>query len=217
VGKYQLSRGDLVSHLEDQLIFLSLSGRAFDEGVHGEAKRLATVLRVLVHDTGSSTSLLTHLGVKERLSYVDTAARIQPGNLLATPGLVMMEGRNPGTSYVAPLDNLSPGRVRPNVPFHLWWEGPVTKDRAGHLFSRRDYVLTVANKEGGAHVDHLLDERYKALAYENSLGFVYGTSEDDLRPVELNPAYASVRQIAFEIERTVEQHRLTLGLLEAEG
>jgi hypothetical protein len=30
--------------------------------------------------------------------------------------------------------------------------------------------------------------------------------------MEMNPAYASVRQIAFEVERTIRQHPLKLGL-----
>jgi len=190
------------------------AGAAFDGGAEGEAKRLATVLRVLLHDRRRSASLLGQLGVKGRISFVDTAQPIHPHNLMATPGLVMMRIGADGGSYVAPLAGGMPERYRnPNKPFGPWWNEPVTKDAAGRLFSRKDYVLTVSNKEGGAHVDHTLDGAYAALTKGNSLGWVYSSGDDDdARPMERNPAFASVRQVAFEVSRTLAQHPLTLGL-----
>jgi hypothetical protein len=43
------------------------SGAAFDAGQTSEAKRLSTAIRILVHDTGVSKSLLGQLGVKDAL------------------------------------------------------------------------------------------------------------------------------------------------------
>lgn len=209
---YQLDKSDLVEHLKRQISFLERSAHAFDEGSEDEAVRSATVLRVLLHDTGSSTSLLKRLTVKERLSYVDTAESINPRNLAPTAGLVMMQfSSDAGGSYIAPLDNLSPTRIKPNRPFKPWWEEPVTKDGQGNLFSRRDYVLTASNKEGGAHVDHTLDAAYVALVRDNALGWTYSLDEGTDQPMERNPAYASVRQIAHEVDRTLRQHPLKLG------
>lgn len=212
-GRYRLTRADLVEHLRDQIAFLHASAKAFDAGSEGEAKRLATVLRVLLHDTSRSASLLGQLGLKEKISYVDTASPINPRNLLATPGLVMMQmSSEEGGSYIAPLDNLSPERVQPNKPFPDWWEQPVTKDSGGNLFSRKDYVLTASNKEGGAHVDHSLDAAYADLTKNNALGCVYSTGAGPEQPMDRNPAFASVRQIAYEVEQTFKQHPLKLGL-----
>ncbi len=44
--------------------FLERSSRDYDAGHEDESLRLATSMRVVFHDTQSSTSLLTHLRVK---------------------------------------------------------------------------------------------------------------------------------------------------------
>lgn len=47
------------------------SSESFDNGDYVEGKRLALTLRILVHDTRSSTSLLQSLGIKDKLRYYD--------------------------------------------------------------------------------------------------------------------------------------------------
>ena len=66
-------------------------------------------------------------------------------------------------------------------------------------------MLKVADTEGGAHVDPALDPMYAALARENALGFVYHVNADEARPLEGDPALASVRQIAYEVDRTLSR------------
>jgi hypothetical protein len=74
-------------------------------------------------------------------------------------------------------------------------------------------VLTASNKEGGAHVDHALDSSYSALCEDNTLGWMYRLGEESGQPFDRNPAFASIRQIAYEIERTICAHPLKLGLV----
>ncbi len=50
------------------------------------------------------------------------------------------------------------------VSFTRWWEEIVIKDLGGKTFNRRDVVLALANTEGGAHVDPLLNEDYAQLS-----------------------------------------------------
>jgi hypothetical protein len=212
-SRYKLTRDDMVAQLREQLSFLELSGRAFDEGAEGEAKRLAVVVRVLVHDTRSSVSLLRHLSAKDTISYLNTADRINPANLAPTLGLVYMEMSNEGFRYVARLGDPPPRDQRPRwKAFIDWWTDPVTKDGRGELFSRRDYVLTLSNREGGAHVEHSLDARYAELTRNNSFGWSFGQGGEEPKPVDHNPAPPSVRQIAYEIEQTIRHHPLKLGL-----
>lgn len=88
------------------------------------------------------------------MQFTDTAEPLNPANLLPTPGLVMMKLVVGGeSSYVAPLEMLSPPRINPPADFEPWWNKDVTKDKDGNLWSRKSFVLTLANKEGGAHVD----------------------------------------------------------------
>jgi hypothetical protein len=58
---------DFKAHLFRQLGFLWRSCQAYDEGYIDEAVRIATVIRVLIHDTQASTSLLKHLDAENIL------------------------------------------------------------------------------------------------------------------------------------------------------
>lgn len=76
------------SDLRDQFDFLETSGAGFDAGRTAEAKRLATTIRVLVHDTAASTSLLRQLGVKDDLRFVDTSVEPFPE---PEPGILQVQ------------------------------------------------------------------------------------------------------------------------------
>lgn len=195
---------DLERHLGEQHQFLVRSSAAFDEGFESEAKRLATVIRVLLHDTSSSKSLLSQLHVKKTLKYVDTALEFNPNNLLPTGGLIVLRMQSSPASgdYVAPLDDLSPGRHRPAKQFDAWWNDPVLKDTLGTIFSRKKLVLDVANTDGGAHVDPSLNSAYEALARHNSFGWVISASHGP-QPFTNSPVLPSLRQIAYELDRTL--------------
>ena len=213
-------RKSLLSLFDEQLQFLDASADAYDRGLEAEAKRLAVTIRILVHDTTQSHSLLTQLGVKDRLRWLDTATPIVPANLLPTNGLAIVKmtaGGSQGASaqYVPPLEKFPIGRANRPADFERWWETPVTKDGNGNLFTRRDFVMTVSNKEGGAHVDPKLNSAYRQITEDNSLGIVsFETSpetEERLeRAAEGNAALASVRQIAWEIVSTLRQQALFL-------
>jgi len=206
-------RPQLLEHLHEQIAYLDASAASFDSGAEAEAKRIAVSLRVLLHDTDTSHSLLHLLGVKERMKFVDTAEHVSPRNLLlATGGLVMMQalvgGGVPGNaSYIPPLDNgpLSPLRIRPPSEFSPWWNNDIARVSSGALWSRKQFVLVMANKEGGAHVDPNVHGEYESLAKKNGLGYISGVS-GDMKPLDGNVVAASVRQIAYEVQKTFEAY-----------
>ena len=66
MAKRPRSTEELEELLHEQLAFLESSAAAFDAGMDGEAKRLAVALRVLLHDTKNSHSLLGPAWQKER-------------------------------------------------------------------------------------------------------------------------------------------------------
>src|SRR3954453_8408028 len=76
MAKHTQSKDELVQHLDEQLGFLRSSAQAYDAGDTAEAKRLAVAVRILLHDTNSSHSLLGLLGVKDSLRFVDTAGEL---------------------------------------------------------------------------------------------------------------------------------------------
>jgi hypothetical protein len=71
------------------------------------------------------------------------------------------------------------------------------KDSPTSGFSRRDIVLPIANKDGGAHVDPDLDKRYADLSRLNSMGWLASTGDGPaaMPHVEL----MCVRHIAHEL------------------
>lgn len=185
----------LKEDLREQLAFLRDSAAAYDAGVEREGKRLAVGLRTLLHDTDQQTSLLTQLGVLDLLKFADTAIAISPGNLVTSLDFVMVEWGPEGTRYRAPLSDLSPVRLNPPKPFTPWWTDMVTKltDRSEH--SRKDWVLGIADREGGAHVDPRRDPLYEAVTRGDGMRWV----------AEGNIALATVRQVAHEVELTLAE------------
>jgi hypothetical protein len=178
--------------------FLRASAAAFDAGDESEAKRLAQTLRNLLHDA-KSKSLLTLLGVKHKLQYIDSADKPPadpPGPGVArligfASSLAPIEIGPHGTKFVAPLDT-QPATAE---VFSKWWTAAIARDHHRHVFSRKRVVLTVANQDGGAHIDLDLPADYAAMTRGDSFGRVGG--------VYLNPAPAIVRQIAYEVEATI--------------
>ena len=67
MSKYVKTKDDLRNHLIEQIALLKASSNSFNNGFEGEAKRLAIVVRTLVHDTDNSTSLLKPLNKKDIL------------------------------------------------------------------------------------------------------------------------------------------------------
>ena len=194
---------DLMAHLTEQVHFLRASAASYDQGFKGEAKRLAVAVRVLVHDTAHSRSLLHQIG-KKAIPFVDTALPENPRNLLSHQGLTMMRvGRGDAEFVPRCLAPPTPGFNPPRQKgFEDWWLGVVVVDEAKRQFTRKDLVLALSNKEGGAHVDPKLDVGYAMLARHHSMGWQYtsGTIEEPVAQVEL----ASVRQIAYEVLLTLD-------------
>ena len=196
---------DLAKDLSEQLQFLASSASAFDRGELSESKRIALVIRVLVHDTAASHSLLAQLNIKDRLEWADSAPVIDhdPNIVARSPGLTAMGMGDGGIIYVArSSDQIEQSSSTRYVSLKDWWERPVILDSKGAEFSRRDLVLALANKDGGAHIDRL-NEKTHAFVHSNSAGFVrIDEARDEPIPT---PIYASVRTVAEELLVTLRR------------
>jgi hypothetical protein len=137
---------DFREQLRRQISFLDSSSRAFDAGHTEEALRIAVALRVLIHDTSASASLLTHLGIKNSAKLLSTfePIRQKPGLLVASVPIWVDSTGN----RTPPLgDSL----FKAFIPIKEWWEQIVMT--ANNNLSRQDIILAAANQDGGAHVD----------------------------------------------------------------
>lgn len=223
---------DFVARLAEQLASLDASADAYDRGIESEAIRLAATVRVLVHDgRPPSRALLSHLQVRDRLPWTETAAgEIRESALSVGSGLsiMRMSTDGSGTSFQPLLGQLPPERIHPAAAFVDWWNDPVLADADGTSYNRRSLVLWVTNKEGGAHVDENLPSAYVALTRENSIGItqvpaphvngsglgfsIASTATGITRqrldgpPLENSCVLANIRQIAWELRDTLRRH-----------
>lgn len=216
MSNYTLSKDALLAHLRDQIYFIIDSAISYDNGFEGEAKRLAANIRILVHDTRSCSALLTQLN-KMNILFYDSASAFDPMNRLTSNCLTTMKvsAENRGElkgEYIAPLDNLS-GRKSKNrkVSFDRWQKRNIIyKDNVGSEFNRRDLILNVADKEGGAHVDPKLDQSYASLSKSQSLAQKIRTSDGRVKEFENSPIPPSIRQISHEVLKTLKDEVVDL-------
>lgn len=148
-------RERLIDKLNEQLRFLTRSCEEFDAGNEDEALRMAVSLRVLLHDTKHSVSLLTHLGLAK--------------------SLVLSSSRGIGdfTDFVSQVIDFSsptPVKMKPlfgerfrEVTIETWWRREVVFVDRKMKYFRKTVILSAANKDGGAHVDRQLEHYYETL------------------------------------------------------
>jgi hypothetical protein len=225
------TRDELLLRLAEQRRFLTVSCAAFDAGDHAEAKRIAASLRVLLHDRGSSRALLAQLDTRDQIGWLDTAGSILP--LVAgaqTPlvfisveerahqsGSVWLPTRDAWDRRLQERPHLPPeveetlarmraaGSLRSRgrwLPFEEWWDADVLRDMGGRNFTRGELVTVLASTDGGAPDDPRLDEVYDRLSRRNSTGWAIKLERGPTVPL-LGPALASVRQVAYEVERSL--------------
>lgn len=191
MAKYQLSTQDLNEHWGDQLNFIQSSIREFDMGRENEARRIATSLRIMFHETSTSHSLIKQMNLKNSFQLFSSGGLYTPSNLLSSWTLLSMES-SPNGLYYRPSGNAG-GRTF-FLKYEDWWNEIIFDDK-NNVFSRKDIICYVANQDGGAHVDSALKENYAKLTKHNSLGWTDGMGN----PVLNNPAYNAIRQIAYEV------------------
>ena len=190
---------ELEQHLVEQIGFLKSSATAFDGGLDSEAKRLAATLRILLHDTSQSHSLLGQLG---RLSgnFFSTADPITSDNLSTYGGLVVISQNAQGARYIAVLDDVPFTRW---TSFSEWWSEIIFIDNQKASLSRKQLVLAIANQDGGAHVGPELSRTYANLSRGNSQGWVaLYEGKPGSTPIP-GAELAAVRQISHEVLKTL--------------
>lgn len=207
---------DHLDHLVEQLSFLDDSCAAYDGGKKAEAKRLATTVRVLLHDTGTSTSLLTHLSVKEKIKWTDGIVHEFLKNLIEE-----QEKGNRGSMSLLTTVKLGAGFLEDyglvqQVPvfeiqelgkrwtsFDYWWTTNRIVDEEFNPLSRKQIVLWMANTDGGAHIGKMA-ATYRSVSRESSMGVTLSklagkTKADD------SPLPAAMRQIAEEVRFSIRE------------
>ena len=202
VKKRQRTIPELEKLLDEQLRFLELSAESYDVGFIGEAKRLATTIRVLIHDTGISHSLLSQLNKKNR-PFLDTTFDKNPESILNYGGLISLSkvDGNEKPKYIALLDEIPPPFRDKWIDFVVWWTMPIFTNRDDKI-SREKIILTACNQDGGAHVDPKLDVIYDDLVSGSFMGSKVDSPCDKSLIAEAGSA--AIRQISHEVLKTLK-------------
>jgi hypothetical protein len=198
--------------LKEQITHLEVSAARYDAGWPEEANRLAVTVRVLVHDTGMSKSVLTQMAVKDEMRWIDSNGGLDARNAALFSSLVVFQstvtetGIEPTVLPVEQADILSRGLL---LDFETWWKIAPVMVGSGEQITRSDVVDMLANQDGGAHVDptkerfvRLLRSIPQAAPYieEGEFGIGFGrptssSSEDMARSI----LRAAMRTIAEEV------------------
>lgn len=193
--------------LAEQIRFLERSCALFDDGHEDEAIRLAASLRVLFHDTNRSISPLSHLNLKR-------------GRMLSSS-----RGHGNWKDYLAEeisVSSTTPVRMKPLLGDSFrecymqdWWERESVFVCEGKMFPRQKIILSMANKDGGAHVDERLEEYYEILVSGSWAFGITGNLEFNgpapfpqgilIHPV--NGHLALIRQFAHEALRSAKHRK----------
>lgn len=198
-------RDRLMQLLTEKRAALSASAASYDAGSLWEAKRLANEIAILVHDPlrGKTRSLLTQIGVKSGLLFVDSTARHPlrgARNAVPPSALLGFRGDDGGWSVVASCQSgLVPPEWIDEVKFKLWWDGEVVRFKTGNL-SRKNLVMSARDQDGGAHVDVVVQSQgYTALGQDVDVSV--RTAGAPLQNAHL----ACIRQISWELIETLDR------------
>ncbi len=197
--KMAIDEKDLKGYLRELVRFMKDSCDAFDLGIPGEAKRLAVCIRILVHDMDQAPSLLTRLQRKDILFY-DECPNYRPELELPFSGLAVVTIGGPKPRYTPRL-GCNPRIQMKKVTFKEWWNKTIIADPGRKVnLTRADVILNVANSVGGP-VESKLDEAYDKLIQTYFNGPVVEIAGG--KPYDAQIEFASVRQMAFEVLKTV--------------
>lgn len=172
------SKENLLTRLGEQTDFLLASARGFYEGNFAESLRIAAHLRTLVHESGTSKPLLRQVrsdGLD--LQILDNVGETkQPGEEVFSFSV----GLRVDKPAVFPSVDLESTNYK-RCSIGAWWNRQVfafwSQGQQGiskwMTYTRRQVILILANKEGGAHVDSEIDHAYAILLTDQPLHFEF--------------------------------------------
>lgn len=191
---------DFKIHLRKQLGFLERSCNAYDDGVHDEAIRIATIIRILIHQTSNSTSLLKHLNATT-INLLSTVKKISENTIHAPMTMSTVTFSSNGAVQYPNLGNSS---YKEQIPVSKWWDQVVIVNGSMRL-TRKKIVRSAADQDGGAHVDTNLNSEYEQLTEAGFSGRVFGNQNGNVYEERLKGTHTiCLRQMGYELLNSPE-------------
>lgn len=164
------------------------SSNLYDSGEYIESIRIATTLRVLFHDTKISKSLFTQLNLNGT-KLISTYKTI-PKN---KQSVVYSKIKTNSQHNVSNECIVKQQQIYGVYNAYEWWEQEIICAEP-LVTTRKQIVLQVANKEGGAHVDSTATTMLKKLDRGTTI-----SSRKTFSVNKLDSKYLNLRLFAFEV------------------
>ncbi len=193
---------DLNKRLEEQIKLLKNNIRAYDAGFDEASIQISTICRVLVHDTNKSKSLLTLLNKKNTIKYITGVNGYVPANLLPYSKNIGVKSSIINNNYELKFYSTTPKKNELfNVifaDFDIWWNEIILSDINKNLYTRKEIILFVANKYGGAHIDSNIPDYFYNLENNNTMGWTVQKDGQTFSAIN-SPLLGLVKTIGFDL------------------
>ena len=150
------TREEFEKDLRDELEKLQIFGELYDKGKVSFYKEMAISFRKIFFDSKSSTSLLTHLGMKDKVNLLSQCSgKSSIGEEIFFMGMgIVKNGKY--------IPNFKEGIVEKYIKVNDYFS-EIVFIYNGEEFNRSDIFKIVADKDGGAHYDKTLPSKYLLL------------------------------------------------------
>lgn len=186
--------------LQSQYTRLKDALNGFYAGSGVQALNVAITMRVLVHETKHSESLLSRL----RQDYWDLTIRHKPLNpraVLVVPMRFQLVGGGTGRLLRSGFDSPS----YRFVPLRRWWNDDYQP--LGNIkLSKKTIVLNVSDKDGGAHVDDKVPDSHATLSEPPVRIGIEVNDAGQQRWLQPNLAYGITAEAGCEMQDYLERH-----------
>lgn len=183
---------------------------AYDQGFAHSSLSISNAIRALIHQTQKSDSLVNQLCVAENrefrlFSMVSTMPiRHHTGGMVLFDQCLFRLAVTTSGARCIPIFGSMGER---NIPFEEWWNEAVIRDVSSGYdssiwYTRKELIITHANKEGGAHFD-ANKSKLEHLGSPNALGWDMLGANEMLHYDQKN---ATIRQIGYEVLRSLYNH-----------
>ena len=162
---------------------------------------MALQLRLLFIDSSARTggrSVMNLMGVTNAQKILSTVPQAISNRTISSMGFLGLRTGPDGSEWYAPLSD-APG-ARNLLTTQKWLDENIFKT-GSITFSRCKLISDIANKEGGAHVDPVIDPDYYEIARANGTGWIFVGVDGKEIPLG-NPFPAMLRQLCYEVFMT---------------
>lgn len=203
MGNIKRNENEYLDLLIDELNFLLLICKQYDNGQFEYAKKISLSLRILIYNAGKGKSLLSHIKKLKKISFYTPVKKVTSENKytyylgMVCPLDIKLNTNNIMPIFVPFFYSGDDVNFYSKLKFNDWWNEKIiiAEDES---ISRYEIIKYMANQDWGAHVDEYVNEKYKKIA-NNIYNFLSLQLDEKTIITRQYLHYAIVRQIAHEV------------------